>query len=95
MNGQNYCQILKVKTIDIVAGKLIAILHEADALDLGLVPLERVEITNPRNGKKVNAVVGVTDTLTQKNEIGIFKDVHIALGIKEGITGREALKLLD
>ncbi|HZX19577.1 MAG TPA: AMP phosphorylase [archaeon] len=84
MNGQNYCQILKVKTIDIVAGKLIAILHEADALDLGLVPLERVEITNPRNGKKVNAVVDVTDTLTQKNEIGIFKDVHIALGIKEG-----------
>ncbi|MCH7902384.1 AMP phosphorylase [archaeon] len=80
----NYSQKLRVKTIDIIAGKLIAILNEEQAKDLGVLPLERVELTNPRNGKIVNAVVDITDSLAKENEIVIFKDVHKALGVKEG-----------
>jgi len=80
----NYSKNLRVKTIDIVAGKLIAILNEEQAEDLGVLPLERVELTNPKNGKRVNAVIDITDSLAKEDEIGIFKDVHKALGVKEG-----------
>ena len=59
----NYSQNLKVKTIDILSGKLIVVLNELDAKELGVLPLERVELTNPRNKKSVNAVLDITDTM--------------------------------
>ncbi|MEK6958226.1 MAG: AMP phosphorylase [archaeon] len=83
-NGSSYSQMLKVKTIDILSGKLIVILNKIDAKELGLLPLDRVEITNPRNKKATNAVVDVTDSLTGEDEIGIFKDVQELLGVKDG-----------
>jgi len=83
-NSINYVQNLKIRVIDILAGKLIAVLNEIDAKELGVLPLERVEITNPRNKKSVNAVLDVTDTMIGENEIGVFRDVHKILGVKEG-----------
>ncbi|MCR4336165.1 MAG: AMP phosphorylase [archaeon] len=80
----NYSQNLKVKTIDILSGKLIVVLNEIDANELGVLPLERVELTNPKNKKSVNAVLDITDTMIGENEIGIFKDVHELLGTKDG-----------
>ena len=83
-NSTSYSQKLKVKSIDIVAGKLIAILNEIDAKELGLFPLDRAKITNPKNGKSVNVVVDVTDSLAGEDEIGLFKDVYKIIGAKEG-----------
>jgi len=84
MDSINYSQEFKVKIVDIAAGKLIAILNEKEAQDLGVSPLDRVEITNPRNKKSVNVVVDITDSIIDDKEIGIFKDVHELLGIKDG-----------
>ncbi|HZX34744.1 MAG TPA: AMP phosphorylase [archaeon] len=86
MAHSNYCQSLKVKSVDIFAGKLIAILNEVDAKELGIMPLERAEITNPRNKKSVNVVVDVTDSIIGEDEIGLFRDVHEILGVKDGST---------
>ncbi|MFH1391414.1 MAG: AMP phosphorylase [Candidatus Diapherotrites archaeon] len=80
----SYSQNLRIRTIDILSGKLIVVLNEIDAKELGVMPLERVELTNLRNKKTVNAVVDVTDTMIEENEIGIFKDVHKILGTKNG-----------
>jgi AMP phosphorylase len=77
-----YAQVMKVKRFDIEAGKLISVIHEIDAKELGVLPLDRIEITNLQNKKKVVTVVDTTTTMVGENEIGLFADVQKALGIK-------------
>lgn len=76
-----YKQTLKVVRVDIESGKMVAILNEKDARELGLLPMDRAEITNPANGKKINVVVDITDSVVGENEIGIFKDVGKSIGL--------------
>ncbi len=80
----SYCQRLKVKTVDIVAGKLIAILNEGMAKDLGIASFERAELMNPKNGKSIHVVIDYTDSLAEKFEIAVFRDVRKALDTKDG-----------
>src|SRR3989338_607326 len=83
---KKYCQLMTVRTIDLTTGKSIAVLNEIDAHELGILPMERIEIMNPANGKSVNAVVDVTDSIIMENSIGIFRDIQGALDLKEGGT---------
>ncbi|HLD58729.1 MAG TPA: AMP phosphorylase [archaeon] len=84
MKIDRYSQEMKAKPFDIEAGKLISVIHEIDAKELGVFPLDRIEITNRKNGKHIVTVVDTTTTMVRENEIGLFKDVQKALGIKKG-----------
>ncbi len=67
---------------DLDAGKLVAILNEVDAKELGVLPMERVEIINLKNKKSTAAVVDVTDSMVGKNCVGLFNDVVKMLNLK-------------
>lgn len=79
----NYSKKMKTKFIDIEAGSLISIIHEKTAKELGLFHLERVELFNPKNKKKIVTVIDTTDSMVKEKEIGLFKDVKKALGLRK------------
>ncbi len=83
-NGNGVSQKLRAKVLDITTGKLIAIMNKKDARELGLQPMERVEITNKKTRKSVNVVVDVTDSMIKPDEIGVFKEMQKILGVKTG-----------
>ncbi len=78
-----YTQKMKVKVFDIEAGKLISVINEIDARELGLFPLDRIEIFNPKTKKSVHTVVDVTDTMVKENTVGIFEDVQKVLKVRD------------
>ena len=78
-----YSQLMRVKRLSIETGKLIAILNEIDAKELGVFPLDRVKITNPLLGKSIHCVVDVTNTFVKEDEIGLFEEVAKALNVKD------------
>src|SRR3989344_281392 len=82
-NGTDYCHLVRVRIVDIEAGKLIAILNEHDAKDLGIRAMDRIQVLNRENGKSVNVVADVTDSFVEKNEIGLFNDVVRLLDLKD------------
>ncbi len=81
---KQYVEKMKAKLFDIEAGKMIAILNLNDAKELGLFPLDRVEIYSPRTRKKTACVVDVTETMLKENEVGMFKDVQEKLKVRKG-----------
>ncbi len=78
-----YSRKMKAKFIDIEAGKLICIMHEKEAKELGLFALDRVELINPENKKKIITVVDTSDSMIKRNEIGLFEDVRRNLGVRK------------
>jgi len=78
-----YSKKMKTKFIDIEAGKLISIIHEKDAKELGVFPLDRVELVNPKTKKKIITVVDITDSMVKQKEIGLFEDVRKRIGLKK------------
>ncbi|MBN1940593.1 MAG: thymidine phosphorylase, partial [Candidatus Diapherotrites archaeon] len=80
----SYKHKMVAKLFDIEAGKLISIIHEKDAKELGVFPLDRIEISNKLNRKSITTVVDTTTTMLKENEIGLFEDVKNALGAKRG-----------
>ncbi len=74
---------MKIKFIDIEAGKLISIIHEKDAKELGIFPLDRIELINPKTKRKIITVADITDSIVKEKEIGLFKDVSKSLGLKK------------
>lgn len=75
-NNSDYVKKMRTKCFDIEAGKLVAILHEKDAKELGLLKLDRVEIKNPQTKADTVTVADITSTMVKEGEIGIFKDVN-------------------
>ncbi|MFH1588457.1 MAG: AMP phosphorylase [Candidatus Diapherotrites archaeon] len=74
----------KAKLIDIKSGKYICLMQEADAKNLALMPLDRIEVKNPKNGKKIVSLVDLTDSILKEKELGIFADVKEKLNAMEG-----------
>ncbi len=70
-----FVQLMHAKLFDIEAKKFISIITEIDAKQLGVFPLDRIGIVNPRTKKNITTVVDVTETMLKENEIGLFKDV--------------------
>jgi len=86
---KEYTKKMKVKLIDIEAGKMICIMNSLTAKELGILPLDRVNITNPANKKSITTVVDFTGTMVGKKEIGIFRDVSKFLGA----SGRDTVEV--
>ena len=78
-----YSQQMSVKKFNIETGKLVAILNEKDAKELGLLPLERVMITNTATGKSLNCVVDISSSVVREDEVGLFDEVAKALNVRD------------
>ncbi|MGQ9479708.1 MAG: AMP phosphorylase [Thermoproteota archaeon] len=76
--------MFKVKPINIRQGNYEVLLNFEDAEELGVHPLDRVRISCESG--TLTSIVNVTETLINRGEIGVFKEVSEALGLKEGIT---------
>jgi len=77
---------LKVRLLNLDAGgKTIAIINSRDAVDFGVRPLERIVLTNPKNGKKLTAVVNVTDKFVKPGEIIVYDEIKEILNLKNGM----------
>ncbi len=99
-NGNiSYSQDFLIKYIPIKAGRLVCVFNEIDARELGVLPMDRVEVTNKRTGKKAVAVVDVTKDWVPENHVGIFSDVLEKIDAKQketvSIKASEPLKSLD
>jgi len=73
--------LLKVKSLNLVAGKPIAILHEKTAKKLAIYVGERVRL---KNKKEIIAVVDIAKGLLKENEVVISKEIMDEMGIFEG-----------
>ena len=82
--NDGYIQDLKVKAFPIQAGIHVAILHEIDAKELGVMAGDRVELYNKNNGKRIVAIVDITKYSIEHDEIGLFAEVAEELGVKSG-----------
>lgn len=97
VNG--YEQEMKVKNLGIESGKLIVLFNGNDARELGVNPLERVEIRNIKTGKTCVAVVDITNDMVKEKEIGLFASVEKILGVKSkeivSVKATDPIKSLD
>ncbi len=75
-------QEMKVKLFRIKTGKLICVLNEINAKELGLFAGDRVEITNRKKKKSAVGVIDVTDSMVKENQIGLFEEIEKKLGVK-------------
>lgn len=81
-SGNDY---LRVRVLDIDAGKPIVVMHEHDAEGLSIHIADRIRLCKKGDEKCTEtAIVDVTDTVVKKGEIGIFNDISNFLGLKNG-----------
>ena len=72
---------LRVKLIDLNIGRRMVLLHEKDALEIGVLALDWVKLAY---GKQTFiAFIDVTQSYLQEGEIGLFKDFTDFIG-KDG-----------
>ncbi|MFH0715092.1 MAG: AMP phosphorylase [Candidatus Diapherotrites archaeon] len=79
----HYAKELKTRIYDFESQRYIAVLHEDDARELGLHPLQRVKIYNPKVGKSVTAIVDISRHEVKDGEIGLFEELRKALNVKK------------
>ena len=79
-----YSQVMSVKFFDIEARRMICVLSHKDAVELGVFPLDRVEIKVIGRNKSIVTVVDVTKTMVKPNQLGIFKDLREKLSLDRG-----------
>ncbi len=79
-----YSQVMKAKLLDIEADQMICIMNQRDAKELGLFPLDRVELRVVGKKRSVVTVVDVTKSMVKPNQIGLFKDVKEKLCLEKG-----------
>lgn len=81
--AQQYSLNLKVNYFDLETPAIICILNINDARKLGVVPDDRVLLTNPKNNQFIAAVVDVAKTMIKENEIGIPSVVKKELNLDD------------
>ncbi|RLJ06790.1 MAG: thymidine phosphorylase, partial [Candidatus Aenigmatarchaeota archaeon] len=74
--------LLKARVLEFEAKKPIVILNRADAEDLGIKPLDRVELEAGK--KKRIAIVNVAEEFIRKGWIGLYGRLQEELKVKEG-----------
>lgn len=71
---------LIAKPLPVEAEKPIAVMNKEDAEELGIKPLERVEIKSGRN--KIVAILNVAEKIIREGEIGLYEDILEILKVK-------------
>jgi len=94
-----YIHKLAVKAFPIQTGKVVVILHEVDAKDLGVFTGERVELENSKSGNKCVAIADVTHHAVKVGQIGFYEEALEKLKCKNGnvilVKATESLKSVD
>lgn len=72
--------LLRAKFLELEAEKPVVILNKDDAEDLGIKPLERVELSFKK--KKIVAIVNVAERIVREGEIGLYEEIQEHLNIK-------------
>lgn len=72
--------LLRVKFLELEAEKPIVILNKDDAEDLGVKPMERVELSFKK--KKIVAIVNTAERMVREGEIGLYEEIQELLDIK-------------
>jgi len=72
---------LKIKNLDWLAGRPIAILNEKTAKKINVFANDRIRI---KNSKNIYAIVDIFSRLVKKHEIGLSKELSKILGLKSG-----------
>jgi AMP phosphorylase len=82
----SYAKEMVGKIINIETHARIVLLHVTDAEEMGILPLERLEICCSKSKKRVVAIVDLTEEILPPGEIGLFKEVAEELGAEQGAT---------
>ena len=80
-----YSLSLQTRIFDFHSSAFVAVLHEKDALDLGVRALDRVEVLNPKLKRSAVAVIDITEREVRKGEIGLFEELRKELLIKKPV----------
>jgi len=72
--------LLRTKFLELEADKPIVILNKEDADELGVKPLERVELSFGK--KRIVAIVNVAKKIVREGEIGLYEEIQEELDIK-------------
>ena len=72
---------LKAKLLSLEAHKPIVLLNKADAEDIDVRPLDRVDIR--LGSKTTNAIVNITDHFIKSGEIGLYSKLSNYMKAKE------------
>ncbi|MEM7822854.1 MAG: AMP phosphorylase [Candidatus Aenigmatarchaeota archaeon] len=75
--------ILKARILEFEAKKPIVILNKADADDLGVKPLDRVELFAKK--RRMTAIVNIAEKFIRQGWIGLYGRLQEELQIKEGM----------
>ncbi|MEK6942305.1 MAG: AMP phosphorylase [archaeon] len=81
---KKYIVKMQARVFDVEAKKMVCILNEADAKELGVFALDRIHVSNPKTKNFIHSVVDLTDSFVKKRQIGMFKDIAQLLNIKNG-----------
>lgn len=73
---------LKAKPLDMETGRNIIVLHEKDALEIGLFAGDRVKLSTQK--KTIVAIANETKRLVQPGEFGAFVEVTEEMSLKAG-----------
>lgn len=73
---------LKIRPLDMEAGRNIVVLHEDDAEELGHFAGDRVKISTPKD--TLVAIANSTSRMVQRGELGAFVEVTECFGLKPG-----------
>ncbi len=71
---------LRAKFLQLEADKPIVILNREDAEEMGVKPLERVELCFER--KKIIAIVNIAGKIVREGEIGLYEEIQENLDVK-------------
>jgi len=74
---------LRSRTIKLTAGgKYISIIHEDDAKELGVHPLDRIAISKGK--KKITTIINITTKTVRHGEIAVYDEARKFLNLKSG-----------
>ncbi len=78
---KTYSQMMKSKIFHITAGRMICVLNERDAKELGVIAGDRLEIKNKSNGRRAVGIVDISSMSVKEKGIGLFEEVANLLKI--------------
>jgi AMP phosphorylase len=73
---------LKVKAIDLEAGRNLVVMNEEDARDLGIHIQDRVKVS--KGARTLTAIVSLSESMIRDGEIGLFRETLEELDAKNG-----------
>jgi len=83
MADPRYVKQMVTKIINLEAKVLVAVIHEKDGKELGILPLDRIEIYCPKTDKRTVALTDFTTTMVKPGELGLFLDVAEELKVED------------